>query len=306
MAKASIPSRYASSRGSRIPATVSGSAAPGMVRMVFDKVTRMRHFLARGLLAVLLVCATPSHAQDVRLGSGDLVRISVFGQDDLETVTRVTNEGNISFPLVGEVQILGMSSRDAEAEISRLLTEGNFVRNPQVTVFIEERRTAERDAVTILGQVNRPGRFAVESISDGGAESIIGLLALAGGVKDDAADHVILTRDAEGANRTLRIDLVALLNLGDVSQNQALSGGDIVFVPRMDVFYIYGEVDKPGRYRLERDMTVMQAISVSGGMTQFGTEKDISVKRRDDDGDIGDFRVNLIDKLRPDDVVHVK
>jgi polysaccharide export outer membrane protein len=265
----------------------------------------MRLLLARGLLAVLLICPA-AQAQDVRLGPGDLVRISVFGQNDLETVTRVTNEGNISFPLVGEVQILGMSTRDAEVEIARLLTEGNFVRNPQVTVFIEERRTAERDAVTVLGQVTRPGRFAVESMSDGGAESIIGLLALAGGVKDDAADHLILTRDAEGENRTVRVDLVALLNFGDVKQNHALREGDIVFVPRMDVFYIYGSVERPGRYRLERNMTVMQAISVSGGMTEFGTEKGISVKRRDADGDIGDYRVKLTDTLQPDDVLHVK
>lgn len=267
----------------------------------------MRRSLAHSLLAVLMWCAfAPVSAQDVRLGAGDLVKISVFGQNDLETIARVTNEGNVSFPLVGEVQILGMTSREAEAAIARLLSEGNFVRNPQVTVFIEERRTAERDAVTILGQVARPGRFAVEPISDSGAESIVGLLALAGGVEDDAADHLILTRDVEGENRTTQVDLVALLNSGDMSQNHALAEGDIVFVPRMDVFYIYGAVEKPASYRLERNMTVMQAISVSGGMTEFGSEKDMSVKRRTAQGDIGDFRVKLTDLLRPNDVVHVQ
>lgn len=266
----------------------------------------MSRRLACSFVAALMLCSLAAQSADLRLGPGDLVRISVFGQNDLETVSRITNEGNVTFPLVGEVQIGGMTTRDAEAAIARVLTEGNFVRNPQVTVFIEERRTSATDAVTILGQVTRPGRFAVESISDGGAESVVGVLALAGGAKDDAADYLILTRDSDGDKRTLRVDLIALLNLGDISQNYELRGGDIVFVPRMEVFYTFGEVEKPGRYRLEPDMTVMQALAVSGGMTEFGAEKDIFVKRPDKKGDIGNFRVKLTDKLQPNDVVHVK
>ena len=266
--------------------------------------TRTKAF-AFALLAVLLASAGVS-AQDVRLGGGDLLRISVFGQKDLDTVTRVTNEGNISFPLIGEVQVSGLTTREAETAIGQRLSQGNFVRNPQVTIFIEERQTAERDTVTILGQVARPGRFAAEPYGAGGAESLLGLIALAGGIADDAADYLILTRDMEGKKDTRRVDLVALLNQGDVRQNYELKGGDIVFVPRMDVFYAYGEVEKPGRYRLERNMTVMQAISVSGGMTQFGTEKNISVKRRDEKGNMRDLRVKLTDTLQPDDVVHVK
>ncbi|MBA3564534.1 MAG: polysaccharide biosynthesis/export family protein [Gammaproteobacteria bacterium] len=266
----------------------------------------MRRTLIHSWLAVLLICvAGPALAQDITLGAGDVVRISVYGQSDLDTVARITNEGDISFPLVGEVQIAGLTARQAEVTLARLLSEGNFVRNPQVGLFIEQRSTAERDAVTILGQVNRPGRYAVEAISDAGAETIVGLIALAGGVQDDAADHLILTREEEGENTTYRVDLVALLRAGDVSQNHALDAGDIVFAPRMDVFYIYGEVEKPDRYRLERDMTVMQAISVSGGLTQFGTEKGIRIKRRNQEGEIVDYRAKLTDLLRPDDVVHV-
>lgn len=268
--------------------------------------TLMRRALTHFLPFLLGFCVClPVSAQEITLGAGDIVKISVYGQEDLDTVVRVTNEGNISFPLVGEVQIAGLTAREAEATLARLLSEGNFVRDPQVSVFIEQRRTAEREAVTILGQVARPGRFAVETLSEGGAESIVGILALAGGVQDDAADHLILAREVEGKSSTRKVDLVALLSSGDVSQNFPLSEGDIVFVPRMEVFYIYGEVEEPGRYRLERNMTVMQAISVSGGMTEFGSEKDIFINRRGGQGQIADYRAKLTDLLRPDDVVHV-
>ncbi len=258
------------------------------------------------IFILLLTGPAAVHAQaDATLGAGDVVRIAVYGQDDLETVSRITEQGAIIFPLIGQVKIAGLSNRQAEALIEKGLSEGQFVRNPQVSIFVEQRVREETDVVTVIGQVKKPGRFAVDSLSDEGAQSIAGVLALAGGVGDDAADYLILARQREGGPENVRVDLVALLRNGDLSQNYDLQGGDIVLVPAMDVFYVYGQVEKPGRYRLERGMTIMQAISVSGGLTMRGTEKGLSLRRRADNGDIVSVKSALNDELLPNDVVVV-
>lgn len=258
------------------------------------------------IFILLLTGPAEVYAQaDATLGAGDVVRIAVYGQDDLETVSRITEQGAIIFPLIGQIKIAGLSNRQAEALIEKGLSEGQFVRNPQVSIFVEQRIREENDVVTVIGQVKKPGRFAVDSLSDEGAQSIAGVLALAGGVGDDAADYLILARQREGSTDNIRVDLVALLRNGDLSQNYDLQGGDIVLVPAMDVFYVYGQVEKPGRYRLERGMTIMQAISVSGGLTMRGTEKGLSLRRRADNGDIVSVKSALNDELLPNDVVVV-
>jgi len=263
--------------------------------------------LARAGLALSLVLAWGSGlaAEDTRLGAGDVVRIAVYGQNDLSTIARIGNSGEITFPLIGEVRIGGLSTREAETAIASLLEQRNIVRDPQVTLFVEERQSIERDTVTILGHVKAPGRFPAESPSEGRTETIVGLLALAGGVSDSAADRLILTRKEGGEQKKYEVDLVALLKDGDLTQNHSLIAGDVVFVPRMDVFYVYGEVQNPGRFRLERDMTVMQAIAVSGGLTPRASEKDLTLKRRLADK-IESYDVQLTQVLKPDDVLYVK
>lgn len=258
------------------------------------------------VLAVLLAGLSGlAVAQELTLGPGDVVTISVYGQKDLDTRVRISSDGKITFPLVGQVTIAGLVPIEAEAEIARRLSEGNFVRNPQVNLFVEERVTTVSELVTILGMVKHPGRFPVEAASNEGAGTVIGLIALAGGMLNDAADYLVLTRQTAGKQETMRVDLLDLLKSGDLTQNYDLMAGDIVFVPRMDVFYIFGEVERPGSYRLERGMTVMQAISVGGGLTQYANEKDLAIKRRGADGRMMDIRVGMTDLLQPDDVLTV-
>jgi len=252
---------------------------------------------------LMCVGSVLAQSEDTRLGAGDVVRVTVFGQNDLETTARITTEGNITFPLVGPVSIIGLTNREASSRIEQRLSDGKFVRNPQVSIFVEERVRAEGEVVTVLGQVKKPGRFAVDAQSNDGAQSIAGVIALAGGIGDDAADYLILSTES-GANK-IRVDLAALLRDGDLSQNYSLTGGDIILVPTMDVFYVYGEVEKPGRYRLERDTSVMQAISVSGGLTDRGTEKGLSIRRRNAQGDVSSLSINLDGTLQPNDVVVV-
>lgn len=259
-----------------------------------------------GIVAVLMILGIPEvvAAQEVKLGAGDVIKISVYGQKDLDTVARVSSDGKITFPLVGQVVVAGMSPSEAERAIAYQLSAGNFVRDPQVSLFVQERITQIGELVTILGKVRRPGRFPVENVSADGAETVIDLIALAGGLVNDAADYLVLTRQS-GDPKTTRVDLVSLLKGGDLSQNYRLKTGDIVYVPRMEVFYVLGEVNRPGRYRLEPDMTVMQAISVGGGMTKYGNDKGLAIRRRDAEGRIANSRVALTDLLAPDDVIYV-
>jgi len=266
-----------------------------------------KRYLAWSSLAfcLMLVTGYALAAEETRLGPGDVVRIAVYGQNDLGTVARIGNSGEITFPLIGEVTIGGLSTRQAENEIAGLLAQRNIVKDPQVTVFVEQRQSSQRDTVTILGQVKSPGRFASETLYEGGAANVVGLLALAGGVTDSAADHLIVTRKEGGQQKKYVVDLVALLKDGDLAQNYSLLAGDVVFVPRMDVFYVYGEVRNPGRFRLERDMTVMQSIAVSGGLTPRASEKDVTLKRREGDK-IASRSVQLTEVLKPDDVLYVK
>jgi len=259
-----------------------------------------------GLMALMLgVGPASAQSADSKLGVGDVLRITVYGQDDLDTVARISKEGRITFPLLGEVTVAGLTNRQAEARIQALLIQGKFVRNPQVSIFVEERVRKENEVATIIGQVNNPGRFAVDELSNDGAQSIAGVIALAGGIAEDAADYLILAKQNGDQVKKLRVDLAALLRNGDLSQNYTVEGGDIVLVPAMDVFYVYGAVDKPGRYRLQPGTTVMQAISVSGGLTDRGTEKGVSISRRKDGGKIGKVKAGLNDELQANDVVVV-
>lgn len=267
----------------------------------------MKLLVPRAALAIGLVIASfAATAQSVALGPGDVVSVSVFGQDNLDKTARIDDDGDISFPLIERVTIGGLTTTEAAREIADQLARGNFVRNPQVSVFLQERRTTERDSVTILGQVRRPGRFAVDPLTGESAQTVIGLLALAGGLADDSADSLVLTRQTSSGGERVEIDLVALLRDGDLSQNYVLMAGDIVFVPRMDVFYVYGEVNNPGRFRLERNMTVMQAISVSGGLTSRASEKGLQLRRRLESGKIESRNVETTDIMQREDVLYVR
>jgi polysaccharide export outer membrane protein len=259
----------------------------------------LRKAWIRALLLTLWVLlaagAELAQAQEVSLGPGDIVRVSVYGQDDLETVVRISSDGTIAFPLLGTVNVGGLTVRDAEQRIADELARRQLVRDPQVTVFVESSRAAEVESVTILGNVSRPGRYPIQAMSDAGAESVASLIALAGGLSEDAADYLVLTRIDGSDARTVKVLLRDLLERGDLSQNYVVKQGDIAFVPRMEEFFVYGEVRNPGVYRLRSGMTVIQALSASGGLTE-----------RDQDGKTRNFDVGMNDLLQPDDVLIIK
>lgn len=255
-------------------------------------------------VVLMFFCAPLVAAQEYVLTTGDVVRVTVYDNPDLTTVARINEAGRISFPLIGEVSIAQLNAVDAGTRIASMLRKGGFIKNPQVNLFVERFHSP---LVSILGEVQKPGKYQARDPETEDVKTVSDLLVLAGGLKETAANYLTVIKKQKGGKSVYQqVDLTALLHRGDMSQNLPVNEGDVVFVPRMDMFYIYGEVQKPGSYRLERDMTVMQALAVGGGLTPRGTQRGIVIKRRDAEGKVRSYRSKLPDKLQPDDVVYVK
>ena len=237
-------------------------------------------------------------AEDVLLGPSDVVKISVYGNPDLSLETRVSQTGSITFPLVGEVKVGGLATSAAEKKIAGLLVSGGFVLKPQVNILVTAQQS---QLVSVLGQVAKPGRYPID-----GKHSLIDILALAGGVIPDGGDTVLLIRNRNGESKKEVVDLVNMVRSGDLKMDMDLKTDDVVYVERAPRFYIYGEVQKPGSYRLERNMTVLQVLSVGGGLTPRGTERGMRIKRRYADGKVHEFKPRHEDLVQIDDVIQVQ
>jgi polysaccharide export outer membrane protein len=250
-------------------------------------------------LALMLVAAQGVADTVDRLGVGDTVRVTVFQYPDLTTETRVSPRGTITFPLVGEVKIGDLTPAGAGTEIAKQLKRGKFMLNPQVTVVMTELRSRQ---VSVLGQVNKPGRYALE----GNSSKLTDILALAGGVSAVGADKVSIVLTRDGKMEKLEIDVAAMVRSGDLSKNVDIQNGDTIYVQRAPVFYIYGEVRRAGSYRFEDNMTVMQAVSVGGGFTERANERAVNISRRTPHGKMQRVEVSLNDPVQPDDVIYIK
>jgi polysaccharide biosynthesis/export protein len=261
---------------------------------------KLNHTLLASLLVLLtLFAAGIARANaDYLLAAGDLVRVTVYDHADLVTETRVSEQGSILFPLVGEISVAGYSASQAAGRIAKMLEAGGFLRNPQVNLVVLEFKGQE---VSVLGRVNRPGKFPLQK-----ASRLTDILAMAGGATIDGADTLILI-SGKGANSSRReIDLIGLLREGRHELNVDVTNDDVLYIPREPRFYIYGEVQRPGAFRLERNMSLVQALSLGGGLTTRGTQKGIRILRRDDSNAMREINANLGDLLQPDDVVFVR
>ena len=236
----------------------------------------------------LWAAALPAWAQPAdKLGVGDALRVTVFQQPDLTTETRVTERGTISMALLGEVKVAGLSATDAAKHIAGQLKSGKFLRNPQVSVAVTTVRSRQ---VNLLGMVARPGRYPLDDTSS----QLTDVIAAAGGIAEGGADFVTLVREG----KSQRIPLMA--------KGVYLKNGDTLHVERAPVFYIYGEVTRSGAYRIEPNMTVMQAIAAGGGITPRGSERRLKLRRTDAKGKVAETDVTLQDAVKADDVIYVR
>jgi len=248
------------------------------------------------ILAIPLAGAADS---DYRLGQGDAIRIVVFQNPDLTLDTRVTESGTITYPLIGTVAIGGLTIEAAEKRIASGLRDGGFVQKPQVNIVLMQVRGNQ---VSVLGQVNRPGRFPLETFNT----RLSDLLALAGGPTPIGADTVIVTGIRDGKPFRREIDFPAIYIGGREEDDIPVAAGDVIYVHRAPVFYIYGEAQRSGSYRIERGMTLQQAIAQAGGPTLRGTDDRIRVFRRGSDGQVARLAPELGETVQPDDVIYVR
>jgi polysaccharide biosynthesis/export protein len=237
-------------------------------------------------------------ANDILVGPGDDLKISVYGNPDLDTETKVSKSGNITFPLVGEVNINGMSLFEAGRKIAGQLKSGGFLRNPQVHIIAV---SLQNQQASVLGHVKNQGRYPVE-----GNRTLTDIIAMAGGVDTDGGDLVTLIRNEGETSVKEVIDISAIVRTNDMKHNPIIQGGDLIYVERADQFYIYGEVQRAGVYPIEHNMTVIQALSVGGGLTPRGTDRGVRIQRRADDGNLQILKAKHGDKVLPDDVIFVQ
>jgi polysaccharide biosynthesis/export protein len=243
-----------------------------------------------------LACA--QSMQEV-LGAGDTVRITVFRYPDLTTEARLSEEGRVNVPMIGQVTLQGMTPGQAARRIADRMKAGNYILNPQIDVVVLEARSRQ---VSVLGFVTRPGRYML----DGTTAKVTDVLAMAGGLVPAASDTAVVTRTRGGKSESLNIDLAAVIQNGDASKDIEVGAGDSVFVPKAPVVYVYGEVARGGSYRLEPGMTVMQAISLAGGISPRGSESRTKLRRRGPDGQWKETTARPLDPVSPDDVIYVR
>ena len=275
--------------------------------------SRRARTLAMALGSALLLAAAPaSHAQaasaanaldaaaEYRLGAGDVIRISVYQSQDLSIETRLSENGVISYPLLGAVRLGGLTIGDAEKRITDGLIKGDFIKNPQVTLVLVQVRGSQ---VSVLGQVGRPGRYPLELAGT----RLSDVLAQAGGVVPTVGgDTITVVGAREGKPFRKQVDLPQVFNTTDRREDIVLAGGDAVYVERAPLVYIYGEVQRPGQLRLERGMTLLQGLAAGGGLTQRGTDKGIRIHRRNAEGKQEVLQPGMDETLRDGDVIYVR
>lgn len=243
--------------------------------------------------------ATASVASEYRLGPGDSIRVQVFQNPDLTVEARVSENGTISYPLVGNLALGGLALGEAERRIASALREGRFLRAPQVNINLLQVRGSQ---VAVLGQVARPGRFTLDTANVRASE----MIAAAGGVTPLGDDAVVVTGMREGVAFRRVIDIPSLFSGDSTQQDLVLQAGDALFIPRAPVFYLYGQAQRPGPYRIERGMTVMQALAAGGGITPRGSQNRLHLHRAGPDGTIVQSTPQLTDLVQPNDVLFVR
>jgi len=227
------------------------------------------------------------------IGAGDTVQIDVLSQPELASRGNVGGDGRVTVALVGPVYIAGLTPAQAADRIAAAYKQGQYLLSPQVTVTITDYQS---QVLTVLGEVRNPGRFPLKS-----RVSVLDGLALAGGVSEQGASTAFLLRPEGQVVTRYAVDLESLMQAGAGQHYFEMLAGDTLVVPKTEVFYIYGEVRNPNAYKLRPGMTVIQALSLAGGLTDRGSDRRIDLRRGG-----GSVSVSLQDPLAPDDVLYVR
>jgi polysaccharide biosynthesis/export protein len=232
------------------------------------------------------------------LGPGDSVSVQVFGQPDVTNVY-VGDDGTISVPLAGNIQVAGTSPVEAAAKVAKALKDGGYFVDPHVTIIVTQPNS---QLVSVVGEVANSGRYPINPRT-----TLVDLLAQAGGLKETASDvGYVLRNDDNGHVSRYPVSLSGLTDIKDALPTPTLLGGDSLVVPRAEHVYVVGEVTTPGTYPIESGMTVIQAIARAGGINERGSERRIQLKRRGKNGEYQILHPKLSDPIQADDMIRVK
>jgi polysaccharide export outer membrane protein len=244
------------------------------------------------------------------VGPNDVLGIKVLGEAELSSTYAVDSDGTIRFPFLDRVPVAGKSVQEIEFALTKLLSEG-FLNRPQISVVITSYRSR---SIYVLGEVRNPAKYNIE-----GQTTLLEVIAQAGSFTPNAAQTINILRYKEGLSgvpvgspvvpgdprgaEILRVTQEDLRE-GRLSANIILQDGDTIFVPTAEKFYVMGFVKQPGQFVLQPGMTVRQAISVAGGLTERGSDRRIKIIRKVNNKDV-EIDVALSDLVRPNDTIRV-
>ena len=249
---------------------------------------------------------------DYQIGPEDILKVTVYGHDDLTQTVVVQSDGTFVFPLIGRVKGGDLSPKELERKITVLLSQG-FIRNPQVTVIVQEYRSK---TIFVVGEIMRPGTYPLS-----GSRTLVEALAKAGPTTANAGAEVVIVRPhgevqgpvlpnqvgegpASASAEVIRVSMPDI-QAGDLTKNVLLRPNDTVFVPLAPKVFVSGEVRNPGAYPFTPGTTVRQAISLAGGLTEDGSSGRIRVVRTVE-GKSRELKIKLEDAIQPGDTIVVK
>jgi polysaccharide biosynthesis/export protein len=265
--------------------------------------------IAATLLVSTNATAQPSAAPatDYVVGAQDVLTITSYDQADMSGKFTVEADGTFTFPMIGRVKAGGLTLRGLEGAIKTRLKDDGYFRNPQITVAVD---TYKSQKVFIVGEVRTPGTYPLS-----GNMNLVEALARAGSTLPTASGEAVIVHAGENASGPtmpvnedgkdlVRVSLRDLEN-GGLTSNAALRDGDTVFVPRAQSIYVFGQVKNPGAYAMQQtDTTVLQALSLAGGVTDRGTTSRVKIVRIVN-GDKKELKVKLTDLVQPGDTIIV-
>jgi polysaccharide export outer membrane protein len=254
------------------------------------------------VLSILAGAAAPLFAQnDYIVGAQDVLTVTVFGEAELSGKYTVEQDGTFTFPQIGRVKAGGLTLRALEQELKTKLADG-YLKNPQVAVAIETYRSQR---ILVMGEVRSPGEYQLN-----GEMTLLAALARAGSTTPTAGHEATIVRakrnpkEGDDPSEVIKIDL-ADLQAGDTALNIPLQDGDTINVPKAQSVFVAGQVKNPGAYAVEPGTTVLQLLSLAGGLTDRGSDSRIRIQRTINGKQV-EVSAKLTDTVNPGDTIIVK
>jgi polysaccharide export outer membrane protein len=228
-----------------------------------------------------------------RIGPGDLLEIKIFELEQLSQVVRVSEDGSITLPLLGRVEVEGLTQEGVASKLAGLLA-AKYVKNPQVIVFIKEYKSKQ---VAVIGAVEKPGSYELV-----GRKNLLQVISQAGGFTDKATNQIFVLREGpDGGTGSIAIDLQDLLINGNQKLNIPIEPNDVINVPvdREIRVFVFGRVNQPGalKVKISEKITLLQAIAEAGGLAEGAKQSAVVITRKDKSGKEQKIHVNLKDVI---------